>query len=284
MQIKSLITGRRLVSLPFTDVCEPFIGSFEEAEELLENIISYCKKNNLDSIEFRSSETKFPFETEHFRTDLRHILKLDRSEKELFKSFSENTRRNIKKAQKENVIVKLRNDEEGIRVFYKMQCDTRRKHGLPPQPYKFFFNFLKTIAYSGMCDILLAKHNGNFVAGAIYLKIGKKILYKFGASFLKYQHLRGNHIVMWEAIRKYIQEGFEEFDFGKTETENEGLRRFKLGFNTDEFFIYNTTFKVVTNDFLPVKSKTVGFHNIILKNLPVSVLKVISKTLYKHVG
>ena len=227
-------------------------------KELLENMIRYCKNNNLNSIEFRASETKFPSETKHFRTDLGHVLKIDKAEKEIFKSFSENTKRNIKKAQKEKVIIKLRNDEEGIRVFYKMQCETRKKHGLPPQPYKFFLNLLKLIVFQGMCDILLAKHNGKFIAGAVYLKIGKKILYKFGASFSKYHHLRANHFIMWEAIRRHRLEGYENFDFGRTEFENEGLRRFKLGFNTDEKLIYTTLFDINTRTFLPVNTKTVG--------------------------
>ena len=111
MRIKSFLTGKQLVSLPFSDVSEPFIEHNDDADELLETMILYCKNNNPNSMEFRASET------EHFRTDLGHVLKIDKTGKEIFKSFSENTKRNIKKSQKENVIIKLSNGENGIRIF-----------------------------------------------------------------------------------------------------------------------------------------------------------------------
>ena len=74
MRISSFITGRRLVSLPFSDFCDPFFQTIEDSSLLQNELISYAKKNKLDYIEFRSSDMKFPSEPIEFRTDLRHIL------------------------------------------------------------------------------------------------------------------------------------------------------------------------------------------------------------------
>ena len=284
MQISSFITGRRLVSLPFSDFCDPFFHSIEDSSLLQNELISYSNKNRLDYIEFRSSDMKFPPEPVEFRTDLRHILLFSANEKELFNCCSENTRRNIKKAGKEGVQVIIKNDMKGLRTFYDMVCETRKRHGLPPQPYRFFKIIFKNIIYENTGDILLAHRNGSFIAGAIFFKFGRKILFKFGASFSKYHNLRGNHLVMWEAIKKYVNEGYSEFDFGRTELSHEGLRRFKLGFNTDERLIYNSRFDLKSQSYVSSETKTEGFYNHLFNKTPIFILKAIGNTFYKHIG
>ena len=284
MRISSIITGKRLVSLPFSDHCDSFFNSIEDSKELQEEMISYAKKNQLSYIEFRSSDTKFPFTQFEFRTDLRHILNLETEEYELYKSFSDNTKRNIKKALKENVSIIVKNDIVGLKIFYDMICETRQKHGLPPQPYNFFRTIYRSVLGKNMGDLIFAKHNEEFISGAMYFKIGNKILYKFGASFARYNHLRGNQLLMWEAIRKYKSEGYKELDFGRTEINHEGLRRFKLSFNAEERLIYTTRFDINTMSFISPDTRTNGFYNTLFNKTPISVLKMIGNTFYKHIG
>ena len=177
-----------------------------------------------------------------------------------------------------------RNDLKGLKMFYDMTCETRKEHGLPPQPYSFFKIIYNNIINVGSGDIFLANHNGRSIAGAIFFKIGNKILYKFGASFLKYNNLRGNHLVMWEAIRKYKNDGFHEFDFGRTELNHEGLRRFKLSFNTEERLIYTTRYNIKSESFISSETKTDGFYNYVFNKTPIFILKMIGNTFYKHIG
>ena len=284
MSIKSWLTGNRLVSLPFSDFCEPLIKDQSKADKIFSEIINHFKDEKLKYIEFRATRKNFPYETDQFRTDLRHILKLDKSETEILKTFSENTKRNIKKAKKAKLILKILNNKTGMDIFFDMNCETRKKHGLPPQPFSFFNSLLENVIIEGLGDILLAEKDGKYIAGAVYLKFGKKLLYKFGASYSEYFDLRGNNFVMWEAIKKYLADGFEEFDFGRTELGHEGLKRFKLGWNTEELSIYTTRYNTEKKEFLPADIKTQGFHNKIFSRSPIFLLKLVGNTLYKHVG
>ena len=284
MFIESWLTGKRAVSLPFSDFCGPLFKADIEPSEILQKIFEICIKERIKYVEFRSATSKFPQEAQHFRTDLNHVLRLDKKESELLKSFSENTRRNIKKGAKFNLELKIQNDYSGVRMFYEIHCDTRKRHGLPPQPFNFFENMFKTIFSTGAADILFAYHDKNCIAGAVYLKFGKKLLYKYGASYSKYNKLAGNHFVMWEAIKKYLAEGFCEFDFGLTEMNNDGLRKFKLSWNTEEKFIYTTRYNIVTEKFLPFETMIEGFHNKIFRRTPAFFLKIIGAALYKHIG
>ena len=284
MEVKSWIRGNNAKSLPFSDYCEPLFKDNELSQTLAKDIIKSLESKNLKKITFKTSKKIYPFETEQFRRDLRHNLKIDKSETNLLAQCSENTKRNIKIAAKEKLTLKIENDENGIKNFYNMMCETRKKHGLPPQPFYFFQNFLDVIISKGHGDILFALKNDKYISGAIYLKFGKKLLYKYGASYNEYLKYRGNHFVMWEAIKKYKNEGYEEFDFGETDLEHEGLKRFKLGWNANELSIYTTQYDLKKKYYLPVSPLTQGFHNIIFSHLPIFMLKIIGNKLYKHFG
>ncbi len=284
MLVKSWLTGNRAVSLPFSDHCEPLSNSITHSDVLMKEAISFCEKKKMKYIEFRSSGTKFPFEALAFRTDLQHSLRLNGNETELFNHFSENTRRNIKKSTKYNLTLKTNNDYSGLKLFYKMHCHTRKRHGLPPQPISFFNNIYKNIIMAGTGDILFTANNTGYIAGAIYFKFGTKILYKFGASVSDSNELGGNYFVMWEAIKKYISEGFKEFDFGRTEISHKGLQRFKCGWNTEELLIYTTQYNIKEREYQSASTKTDGIHNIIFNHSPIFLLKLIGKSVYKHIG
>ena len=284
MEVKSWITGKRSVSLPFSDYCEPLYNKSGLSQILSNEIIKNLKIQKNKYIEFRTSKDLYPFETKQYRRDLRHILKLDKNESDLLKQCSENTKRNLKIAVKEKLSLKIQNDENGIRIFYDMMCETRKKHGLPPQPFSFFQNLLELIIKKGQGDILFAIRNEDYISGAIYLKFGKKLLYKYGASFPRYLKFRGNHFVMWEAIKKYKAEGYEEFDFGETDFEQEGLKRFKRGWNSDELSIYTTRYNLNEKKYISLSPLTQGFHTKIFSHLPIFILKIIGNKLYRHIA
>ena len=203
MEVKSWITGNRAISLPFSDYCEPLFKNIELSQTLAKEIIESLEKKNTKYIKFRTTKNIYPFQTEQHRRDLRHVLKLDKNESDLLKQCSENTKRNLKIAAREKLSLRVQNDENGIKNFYDMMCETRKKHGLPPQPFSFFQNILDIIITKGYGDILFALRDNTYISGAIYLKFGKKLLYKFGASYSQYLKFKGNHFVMWEAIKKY---------------------------------------------------------------------------------
>ena len=132
--------------------------------------------------------------------------------------------------------------------------------------------------------IALGKYNGACIGSALYLHIGKKALYKFGASYMEYQNLRANNLIMWDVIKYYANKGYESFSFGRTEPENEGLRRFKLGFGTHEEVLHIYRYNFTKRDFLPLKTKTTGLHNKIFNKIPLPILKIFGSIFYRHFG
>jgi hypothetical protein len=70
-----------------------------------------------------------------------------------------------------------------ITVFYSLMGLTRKKHGLPTPPLKFYINLYKNLISSGNGFILLAKDsNGTVIAGSLFLFHGQFAYYKYNAS------------------------------------------------------------------------------------------------------
>ncbi|MGD8306065.1 MAG: peptidoglycan bridge formation glycyltransferase FemA/FemB family protein [Ignavibacteria bacterium] len=283
MKVNSLLTGKRAVALPFTDYCPPLFSDKVSFKDVFNEVLKFGQKHRLKHIELRGGN-KFFSKSDVSTFDYNHTLDLTIGEEKLIKKFSSNTRRNIKKADREGVTVEITNSLSAAEIFYNMNCVTRKKHGLPPQPKKFFMNLHKYVLSQNKGFIAIGKYNGTDIAGAVYLLFGDKAIYKFGASYIKYQNLRANNIVMWEAIKHITRTGYSSFCFGRTEPDNEGLRKFKLGWGTQEQILNIYRYNFMERSFLPVKTKTTGIHNRIFSNSPTLFLKIFSSLLYKHFG
>src|SRR3972149_5639837 len=116
MEIKSILTGKRAVSLPFTDFCEPIIeweSSDEIAPSLLNKLISYGRKAAWKSIEIRCGIPLSP-QSPPFRSYYGHTMDISKKEDEMFSALRDSTRRNIRKAIKDGVKVELVNSLDSV--------------------------------------------------------------------------------------------------------------------------------------------------------------------------
>jgi hypothetical protein len=283
MEVNSFLTGRRGVSLPFTDYCDPIVDGSIRFQDLFQHIIEYGKKCRWKSLELRDGNILLPL-TSPSITYLGHTLGLYHGEKEVFSNFKDSTKRNIKKAVKEKVSVEIFNSLESIKEFYTLNCMTRKQHGLPPQPFNFFNKIYDHVISRNLGFVILASYGGKNIAGAVYFHFGEKAVYKYGASDMSYQHLRANNLVMWEAIKWYSQNGYRTLCFGRTEPEHQGLIQFKSGWGTDEQRINYYRYDLNKGSFVPGSSKVTGLHNKIFRNLPLPLLKRVGSVLYKHIG
>lgn len=283
MEIKSLLTGTRGVSLPFTDYCDPMVADDVNFEKVLEHIIRHGRRAGWKSFELRGGADLLQGEEPdaHY---CEHTLRLSKDEKLIFSKFNSSTKRNVKKALRAGVKVQIASSLESIKAFYRLNCITRKKHGLPPQPYNFFKKIYEHVISKDQGFVVLASYEDKTVAGAVYFHLGRRAIYKYGASDERYQNLRANNLVMWEAIRWYCNNGYERFSFGRTKPENAGLKRFKEGWGAKTETVNYYRYDLKTNAFINGESLKAGFHNRVFDNMPIPLLRIIGALLYKHVG
>ena len=282
MEINTRWSQTRGVSLPFSDFCHPIVAHGTQFKEILDTVLQHAKTAGWKYVEFRGGSNHFNGAAP-FSLCYEHQIDLKNDENELLASFRKSTKRNIKKALKEDVKVKIDNSFDSLKEFYQLNCLTRRDHGLPPQPFSFFKKVYDEVISQEKGFVALASYQNNLIAAAVYFHFAKRAIYKYGASDKKYQNLRANNLVMWEAIKWYALRGYENFSFGKTDPEHHGLLQFKRGWGTRETAVYYYRYDLKSEKFITSASKDSKFNDIARK-LPIVCLRLAGSLLYKHVG
>ena len=102
MILKKILKGKKAISLPFSDYCEPLIYEMSHFKSLIDYLISYCENESIQSFEIRGGQEYFK-DVQSAYSYYEHILELGAKQEDIFKRFNETTRRNIKKAIKEGI-------------------------------------------------------------------------------------------------------------------------------------------------------------------------------------
>lgn len=283
MECTSPWRGRRGVALPFSDHVEMLATDPADQQQLREAAIALGRTRGWRFVEGRSGGAEGGIGAERASVRYwRHVLRLDRDEAALFAGLDGSVRQAIRKAAREGVEVRRENSWAAVARFYELHCQTRRTHGLPPQPILFFQHLHRELIARGAGAVFCAYRQGRPLAAAIFLESGDKVLYKFGASTRAHLPSRANNAVMWEAIRHYAREGRASLDFGRTAPGQEGLRRFKRGWGTEETMIGYWRFDLRQRCYVRQKDRSAGGHTAILRWLPIPMLRWLGQRLYPH--
>jgi CelD/BcsL family acetyltransferase involved in cellulose biosynthesis len=283
MEVSSRFTGRRGIALPFTDECGPLYDDCAWAHRLIQSAVALGKSRGWKSIEFRSGRKLFPNAPASV-SFYGHRLALQEDEEAMFTGMDPSTRRAIRKAEKSGLSVSVSAGMEGLKTFYSLHCKTRRKHGVPPQPFIFFSNICRHILSRDMGMVVIAHWQRRPVAASVYFQAGTHAVYKFGASDESFQQLRGTNLVMWEAIKRLVCNGARTLDMGRTSLSNEGLRRFKLNWGAQEYKIEYVKYDLRRNTFVTETDASTGWHNRIFRALPAGLSRLVGAALYRHLA
>jgi lipid II:glycine glycyltransferase (peptidoglycan interpeptide bridge formation enzyme) len=213
-----------------------------------------------------------------------HVIDLGCGQEVIFKSFSDSVRRGIRKAVRRGLRVEFSNGFDSIRTFYALHCLTRRRHGLPPQPLRFFENIARYVLTRGHGFVAVVRREDKPIAAAVFFHHNRKAFYKFGASDYAFQQLRPNNILLWEAIKRCADNRFDTLHLGRTSLTNEGLRRFKLGFGACEERINYCKYDFAKLSFVTEIDHSTGWFNWAFRHMPLSALRLSGEMLYPHLS
>lgn len=229
------VNGSRLVGIPFSDYCPPLLPDSEDSKALVAEL-KRTTNNGTSALELRGTSA-LDLESQGFtkaNAFLQHVIRLDADIEELTSRFRGNTRRSVRKAERSGLTVRTGEKLSDMERFYELNILTRRKHGLIPQPWRFFENIHRHMISGGNGMLLLCEYEGRVIAADLMLAHGKKLVGKYNASDKRFQALGPNHLLQMRGIELGVADGYSEINLGRTEPEHEGLRRFKLGWGSRE--------------------------------------------------
>jgi Acetyltransferase (GNAT) domain len=282
-RIHSWLTGNRIVSLPFSDHCEPLVGNVDELSQLLAHMRRYVESGKWRYAEMRPMwlhsdvETAFGESTGY----LFHRLDLRASAQQLFRNFHKDcVQRKIRRAEKEKLEYREGVSEELLQQFYSLLVMTRRRQYLPPQPIRWFRSLMAE--FEKDLKIRVASKDGLPIASILTLSHKKSMVYKYGCSDAAFNRLGGTALLFWKTIQQSQESGIEEFDLGRTDKDNVGLSAFKEHWGAERLQLHYWTYPHAPNR--PVASWKKALAGIVVTASPDLALKTVGKMLYRHAG
>src|SRR5262249_35848029 len=156
-EVASHFTGRRGVSLPFSDFCQPLVFERLDRELFMNELVELGRQRKWRHFELRGGRNVLPDSAASPSQYYGHKLHLNAGLDNFFDSFQSSVRRAIRKAEKSQLAADVSGTWEAMADFYKLHVRTRRRHGLPPQPLSFFRNIHQEIIRAGLGFVVLAK-------------------------------------------------------------------------------------------------------------------------------
>jgi len=235
-EVHSRITGRRLVALPFSDLCPPLIAcdvpEAGHAAALGAGLLALAERHDA-ALEIRGGATAFAGAavTERFH---HHVLALELDVAAVIRRFRRpQVTRGVRRALRQGLVVESRTDRAALEAYYELHVATRARLGAPTQPRAFILRFADLFA-AGLGFVMLVRLAGKPAAGAVFLVHGDVMSYKYGASDARFLSARPNNLLFMRAIEWGCANGMRVLDFGRTDIGQEGLRSFKLAWGAEE--------------------------------------------------
>jgi len=281
--IKSWLTGRRFVSLPFSDHCDPLVDDPNELETLLSHLTSRVDANAKTYLEIRPKSCEPSSGSRLDRSEMYHfhLLDLRRSESDLFRNFHKDcVQRKIRRAEREQLRYEEGSSEELLEDFHNLLVMTRRRQYLPPQPLSWFRGLIA--AFGENLKIRVAYKEGLAVASILTLLHNKSMVYKYGCSNAAFSSLGGTALLFWKTIQEGKDRGLEELDFGRSDVDNPGLIAFKEHWGASVFPITYWRYPRKAAGFASWSKGRLA--RTVVSAAPDLALKTVGKLLYRHIG
>ena len=227
-EVRSSVTGNRLVSLPFSDHSEPLLNESGTSFDLTEWMRTECSQHKWRYIELRPLywEKRSHSALTASQSFWVHTLDLTRSLGQIFCDLDKDcVQRRIRRAEREKLSYERGCTEELLNDFYRLLMITRRRHRILPQPRVWFRNMIAFMRPD--IEIRLVRKDSTPIAAILTLTHRRTVIYKYGCSDGKFHYLAGVPFLFWKLIEESKAAGAEQIDLGRSDLENKGLIRFK---------------------------------------------------------
>ena len=159
-----------------------------------------------------------------------------RDEDDVLKGMNQLWRRNIKKADKNGVVVTV-GTRDDLERFHTLYVETAERDHFTPRGLAYFQQMFDAMTAESpdRIKLFLGEHEGDLVAATIYTRVGAHTWYLYGASSTAKRDVRGSNAVQWQMMRTALADGADVYDLrGITSTldsedSHSGLIQFKVG-------------------------------------------------------
>jgi hypothetical protein len=286
-RINSWLTGRRLVSLPFSDHCEPLCDSAEEMNFLIRYLHTAIERQEWKYLEVRPTTGNF-CQTGYGNGFLPsaayflHTIDLRPDLDKVFRSLDKDSvQRRIQRAQRAGLVEECGTSENLLKDFYDLFVITRSRHCVPPPPHTWFRNLIQCCGKA--LQIRVAYKDNQPIAAILTLRFRDVVYFKYGCSDVRFNKLGATPWLLWNAIAAGKSNGANEFEMGRTQEDNAGLLAFKNHWVRESKRLIYWRFPHAS-PLDSVNGWKLKIAKRIFSSMPNRLLRVTGRLLYQHIG
>lgn len=283
-------TGRKLVSLPFSQLGGPLVDNIDVWKALILKSKVFFKNLKCKSFTIKSNKLddhkiirKLGFiEKNNF---INSSLLLKKNFNDLENNFSRNKKRKVKDCIDAGFTTRFADGLSDVKALYALELELRKRQGSPIPSWNYFKSQWEFLFKKGLLKIIIAKFESKVVAGEIFFSFNNCLMNIYSISNDKYKNLSPITLIQWEEIRWAVENNYKYVDFGITDKNFEGILEFKTKWGTDNMelpYLYYPSLPKIDS------AKKEGIIYEIFKyfctKLPLPVIKFLGPFIIKNFG
>jgi FemAB-related protein (PEP-CTERM system-associated) len=279
-EVKSLLFGHALVSLPFCAVAGVASSDPDAAEALHRAAAALGERIGVQHLELRNAaQREAGWPRQELYASFRKALAPEVEANML--SIPRKQRAMVRKGIKNGLASEL---DAGVERFFALYADNVHRHGTPPLP-KRYFEALRATFGKDTEVLTVVSSEGRPVSSVLSFYFKDEVLPYYAGDHTEARELAANDFKYWELMRRACERGVRIFDFGRSK-QGTGPFDFKRNWGFEpaplayEYRLYRRS-SIPQNN--PLNPKYRAFIAL-WKRLPMPVANAIGPHLVKSLG
>lgn len=209
-QVKTLLFGHALVSLPFCPYAGPLGEDRETLDALDRRAEALGRELGVDHLEYRSlGESHRGWPSQDLYVVFRKPMSADHEAN--MNAIPRKQRAMVRKGIKAG----LTSEVGDLDTFFRLFSDNVHRHGTPAHSRRFFALMLE--AFGERADILIVRDaQGTPVSGVLNLYFRDEALPMHAGDDVRARELAANDFKYWELMRRSVDRGCRVFNYGRS--------------------------------------------------------------------
>ena len=219
-------------------------GDMSRLDDFLRLLPEVVRADGVHRIRLSRNHYDPPLEPEGYRVreHVLHILHFDgRTEDQVWRGFKRRVRRDVRLGERRGVVIESAGTPEARDELFQMYRDTMaRNRTIVTWRRAMIEKAWDLLVSRGRGEMLIARYEGEPVAGIVTFYSARRCFYFLGASSGTHRNLCPNDAVVWEAMRRALACGCEVFDLMTSSRDDAPLIEFKAkwGATQHPFYFY----------------------------------------------
>jgi FemAB-related protein (PEP-CTERM system-associated) len=277
VEIKSLLFGRTLTSLPFLNYGGVVSDDASIDRALMEAASTIARERRCRHVEVRHLARRFPdLPCKQHKVTMQLCLEPD-----IWELLDRKVRNQVRKARKSELMT----DSGGAELlddFYRVFSRNMRDLGTPVYARRFFEEVLD--AFPTRTRLHVVRLHGAPVAAGLTYRTRSTVEVPWASSIRDFNALCPNHLLYWGIIERALADGCNVLDFGRS-TPGEGTYKFKEQWGAAPIPLH-WEYQLMSTGALPDTSpKNPKFHLAIelWKRLPLAVAELVGPRIVRAI-